>query len=144
LKYYYSAADIFVTTPWYEPFGITPLEAMACGVPVIGSNVGGIKYSITPGVTGHLVEPNHPAELADCIDRMLAQPAVLENMKKNCLYRVRRLFTWAKVSSSIAEYYHGIIQSLRQTGAAESGTLARVISFEYPAARKRRSVNSQK
>ena len=44
LKYYYSAADVFVSTPWYEPFGITPLEAMACGTPVIGSNVGGIKY----------------------------------------------------------------------------------------------------
>src|SRR5690606_31633008 len=44
LKYYYNAADIFVSTPWYEPFGITPLEAMACGVPVVGANVGGIKY----------------------------------------------------------------------------------------------------
>src|SRR3954471_3980448 len=37
LKLYYSAADIFATTPWYEPFGITPLEAMACGTPVIGA-----------------------------------------------------------------------------------------------------------
>ena len=46
LKYYYAAADIFISTPWYEPFGITPLEAMACGTPVIGSNVGGIKYSV--------------------------------------------------------------------------------------------------
>src|SRR5690606_10132776 len=44
LRYYYSAADVFVTLPWYEPFGITPLEAMACAVPVIGSRVGGVKY----------------------------------------------------------------------------------------------------
>src|SRR5690606_26502455 len=43
LRYYYSAADTFVTLPWYEPFGITPLEAMACGVPVIGSRVGGVR-----------------------------------------------------------------------------------------------------
>src|SRR5690606_19338158 len=35
LRYYYSAADVFVTLPWYEPFGITPLEAMACAVPVV-------------------------------------------------------------------------------------------------------------
>src|SRR5690606_2370994 len=52
LKYYYNAADVFVSTPWYEPFGITPLEAMACGVPVIGANVGGIKYSIAHNKTG--------------------------------------------------------------------------------------------
>ncbi len=43
LRDYYSAADVFVSTPWYEPFGITPVEAMACGTPVIGSAVGGIK-----------------------------------------------------------------------------------------------------
>lgn len=52
LKYYYSAADVFVTTPWYEPFGITPLEAMACGTPVIGSNVGGVKFTVSDGETG--------------------------------------------------------------------------------------------
>ncbi len=46
LKYYYSAADVFISTPWYEPFGITPLEAMACGTPVIGANVGGIKHTV--------------------------------------------------------------------------------------------------
>ena len=43
LKYYYNAADVCVSTPWYEPFGLTPLESMACATPVIGSHVGGIK-----------------------------------------------------------------------------------------------------
>ncbi|MFN3403070.1 MAG: glycosyltransferase [Cytophagaceae bacterium] len=60
LKHYYNAADIFISTPWYEPFGITPLEAMACGTPVIGSNVGGIKYSVEHGRTGFLVPPDDP------------------------------------------------------------------------------------
>lgn len=46
LKYYYSAADIFLTTPLYEPFGITPLEAMACGTPVIGSDVGELNLRL--------------------------------------------------------------------------------------------------
>ncbi|HSK10596.1 MAG TPA: glycosyltransferase, partial [Vicinamibacterales bacterium] len=49
LKYYYSAADVFVSTPWYEPFGITPVEAMACGTHVVGSNVAGIKFSVLDG-----------------------------------------------------------------------------------------------
>lgn len=60
LKYYYCAADVFISTPWYEPFGITPLEAMACGTPVIGSDVGGIKYSVVDGKTGFLVPPKRP------------------------------------------------------------------------------------
>jgi glycosyltransferase involved in cell wall biosynthesis len=65
LKYYYSAADVFVTTPWYEPFGITPLEAMACGTPVVGANVGGIKFTVRDRETGYLVPPNDPETLLD-------------------------------------------------------------------------------
>ena len=61
LAAYYAACDVFVTTPWYEPFGITPLEAMASARPVIGSAVGGIRYSVVDGVTGFLVPPRDPA-----------------------------------------------------------------------------------
>jgi glycogen synthase len=46
LRYFYGAADVFVTMPWYEPFGITPVEAAACGVRVVGARVGGIQYSV--------------------------------------------------------------------------------------------------
>src|SRR5439155_13653785 len=46
LAIFYAAADVFVSTPWCEPFGITPVEAMACGTPVIGSDVGGIKFPV--------------------------------------------------------------------------------------------------
>ncbi|NLD70490.1 MAG: glycosyltransferase family 1 protein, partial [Limnobacter sp.] len=69
LRLYYAAADVFVTTPWYEPFGITPLEAMACARPVVGSAVGGIKYSVDDGVTGLLVPPRDPAALAAALLR---------------------------------------------------------------------------
>lgn len=61
LSDWYAAADVFVTTPWHEPFGITPLEAMACARPVVGSAVGGVKYSIQDGVTGLLVPPTPTA-----------------------------------------------------------------------------------
>src|SRR5581483_6432731 len=53
LRDYYSAGDVAVTTPWYEPFGLTPLEAMACGRPVVGSAVGGITFTVQDGVTGY-------------------------------------------------------------------------------------------
>ncbi|MBT1703819.1 glycosyltransferase [Chryseosolibacter indicus] len=105
LKYYYAAADVFVTTPWYEPFGITPLESMACGTPVIGSNVGGIKYSVEDGKTGFLVEPNDPEMLALKMYDMFNDPALLKTMRKNALKRVNALFTWSKVSEMMASLY---------------------------------------
>jgi glycosyltransferase involved in cell wall biosynthesis len=64
LRLFYSACDVFVTTPWYEPFGITPLEAMACARPVIGSDVGGIRSTVVHNKTGVLVPPRDPGALA--------------------------------------------------------------------------------
>lgn len=115
LKYYYGASDIFITTPWYEPFGITPLEAMACGTPVIGANVGGIKYSIADGKTGFLVPPNDPAALADKINVMLADTILLHKMKANALKRVNALFTWAKVSEEVEDVYKKILEASVQS-----------------------------
>jgi glycosyltransferase involved in cell wall biosynthesis len=105
LKLYYSAADLFITTPWYEPFGITPLEAMACGTPVIGSEVGGIKYSVVDGVTGRLVPANDPDALADAVADLYRHPNELKEMGRNAIRRVNRCFTWSSVASSIAALY---------------------------------------
>src|SRR5205085_8498045 len=98
LKYYYSAADIFVTTPWYEPFGITPLEAMACGTPVVGANVGGIKFSVVDGLTGALVPPNAPGALAERLAQLLRDQDRLKELGKNGIRRVHGQFTWQKVA----------------------------------------------
>lgn len=110
LKYYYSASDIFITTPLYEPFGITPLEAMACGVPVIGSNVGGIKYSVMDGKTGFLVPPNEPEPLAEKINVLLTDTKKVTEMKKKALRRVNTLFTWNRVALSVYRVYEEIMQ----------------------------------
>jgi D-inositol-3-phosphate glycosyltransferase len=111
LKYYYAAADIFITTPWYEPFGITPLEAMACGTPVIGSDVGGIKYSVEHGKTGYLVPPKDPDALAARISELLNAPTVLADMKRNSIRRVNMLFTWTKVADRMSRLYERIALS---------------------------------
>src|SRR5947199_1448618 len=88
LPMYYSAADVFVTTPWYEPFGITPLEAMACGTPVIGSNVGGIKMTVQHGVTGYLVPPRDPAAIAERLAHLFGHPHVRRTLGRQALRRV--------------------------------------------------------
>lgn len=105
LKYYYSAADIFVTTPWYEPFGITPLESMACGTPVIGSNVGGIKYSVEDGKTGFLVPPESAAILAERIGTILSDTHMRQLMRIESIKRVNTMFTWQKVAMLIRDQY---------------------------------------
>ncbi len=109
LKYFYAAADVFITTPWYEPFGITPLEAMACGTPVIGSNVGGIKYSVEDGKTGFLVPAKDPHALAKKIEHLVLNDALLETMKRNAVKRVHKYFTWATVANTVHNLYEKMI-----------------------------------
>lgn len=120
LKYYYSAADVFVTTPWYEPFGITPIEAMACGTPVIGANVGGIKYSVRDGQTGYLVPPNDPVVLGERLASLLTQPRLLQRFSQQAVERVKGLFTWRKISAQIAEVYEEVLET-RTASPAHSG-----------------------
>jgi len=110
LKYYYAAADIFITTPWYEPFGITPLEAMACAIPVIGSDVGGIKFSVIEGKTGYLVPPKDPAALAAKIMALLDDPQLREEMGKNAQRRVNAFFTWPRIAGMVSRLYERVIR----------------------------------
>jgi D-inositol-3-phosphate glycosyltransferase len=109
LKYYYSAADIFVTTPWYEPFGITPVEAMACGTPVIGSRVGGVKFTIKDGETGYLVPPNDSDAIATKISELYQQPQLLHQFQRQAIQRANALFTWQTVAVQMAALYERVI-----------------------------------
>lgn len=111
LRYHYSAADIFVTTPWYEPFGITPVEAMACGIPVIGAAVGGIKTTVCNGKTGFLVPPHNPAAVAERIAYLYANPERLKALGESGLKRANDQFTWAKVTERIAHLYETVIRT---------------------------------
>jgi D-inositol-3-phosphate glycosyltransferase len=115
LKFYYAAADLFITTPWYEPFGITPLESMACGTPVIGSNVGGIKYSVADGVTGALVPPENAVALADKITEIIADDTLLKQMSANAIKHVNTHFTWAKVASQVDKLYKNLLPVAKQS-----------------------------
>jgi D-inositol-3-phosphate glycosyltransferase len=132
LKYYYSAADVFVTTPWYEPFGITPLESMACGTPVIGADVGGIKYSVEDGVTGFLVPPSDPGKLADKLSVFLRDPDLQKKMKASCIKRVNALFTWGRVAELMANLYERVMLMAPVHSDEESKALAMIENhFEH-------------
>lgn len=109
LRYYYSAADVFVTTPWYEPFGLTPLESMACGTPVIGADVGGIRYTVCDGVTGYLVPPNDPESLADRLARVLTAPRHRQALAQEGLRRAREHFSWPSVAHAVEGLYEEVL-----------------------------------
>lgn len=68
------SADVVACVPWYEPFGIVPLEAMACGVPVVASAVGGLTDTVVHGVTGVLVPPRDRRSLGRALRTLLADP----------------------------------------------------------------------
>jgi glycosyltransferase involved in cell wall biosynthesis len=105
LKLYYGAADVFVATPWYEAFGMTSIEAMACGTPVVGSRVGGIKYSVLDGQTGYLVPPNDPAVLADRLNEICSSPRLAERLSSMAVRRAYGLFRWERVAQALAAVY---------------------------------------
>lgn len=121
LRLFYAAADVFVTTPWYEPFGITPVEAMACARPVIGAAVGGLQYTVHHGTTGYLVRPDDPEGLARALGNLARDPALGERMGLAGLRRAQRHFTWSHV-------VHGLLATYRRASGqpgAEVSTLRR-------------------
>ena len=128
LRYFYSAANVFVTTPWYEPFGITPVEAMACGTPVVGTAVGGIKTTVVDGETGCLVPPDDPDALAEQLAWLQRHPHVAQRMGWAGMRRAYQVYTWRNVAGQIANVYESVIEPTAyaippMAQAAESGRL---------------------
>lgn len=114
LRTYYSAADVFVTTPWYEPFGITPLEAMACATPVVGSAVGGIKTTVVDGKTGYLVPPNDAAALAERLAWLQRDPKLAQRLGWAGMRRAYQHYTWRSVALNIARVYEDVLEPMSQ------------------------------
>jgi glycosyltransferase involved in cell wall biosynthesis len=99
------SADLVVCSPWYEPFGIVPLEAMACGVPVVASAVGGMLDSVVDGVTGVHVPPRDPVALAEAIGALLDAPDHRASLSRGGLERVRSRYSWDRVAADTAAVY---------------------------------------
>src|SRR2546428_927909 len=93
----YSHAAVFVCPSVYEPFGLINLEAMACGTPVVASAVGGILEVVQDGVTGFLVAPGRPDQLAEKIGPVLADPAQARSMGQGGRRPVEERFSWDSV-----------------------------------------------
>ncbi len=102
-------ADVVVAVPWYEPFGIVPVEAMACGRPVVGSAVGGLLDTVLPGVTGELVPPRRPDLLAPVLRDLLADPARREAYGRAGRDRAVRTYQWRRVAAATEDVYADVV-----------------------------------
>ena len=114
---WYRSADVLVAAPWYEPFGLTPLEGMACGVPVIGTNVGGIADTVVNGLTGDLVPPRDPRALGTAIRRLLADKLRRFAYATAALDRIRSSYSWKRAAEQLGAVYAAVSAVGRPTPA---------------------------
>src|SRR2546425_1655402 len=113
----YASADIFVLPSLFEPFGIVLLEAMAAGLPVVASAVGGIVDVVEDGKTGLLVPPRNPEALADALERLLSNPTMLDEMGDEGRMRAPA-YSWDQLSPRILDVYREAIAEGRREWAA--------------------------
>jgi D-inositol-3-phosphate glycosyltransferase len=104
------SADAVVCVPWYEPFGIVPLEAMACGVPVVASAVGGQIDSVVDGVTGVHVPPRDPERLAAALSALLAAPERRSELGAAGVRRACARFAHERVAAATREVYGEVVK----------------------------------
>ncbi|CAM3291956.1 glycosyltransferase [Kibdelosporangium persicum] len=99
------SADAVVCVPWYEPFGIVPLEAMACGVPVVASAVGGLTDTVVDGVTGIHVPAKHPVALANAVRPLLDDEVMRGSFGMAGRDRVVARYSWDRVAADTVRVY---------------------------------------
>ncbi|MCP3895992.1 MAG: glycosyltransferase family 4 protein [Bacteroides sp.] len=85
---------VVVPSKWQEPFGITALQAMQRGRPVVASNAGGLSEVVVHGKTGVVVKPDNPELLADAIEHMVTDPEKLYKFGESALHRANSIFSW--------------------------------------------------
>lgn len=102
------SASAVVSVPWYEPFGIVPVEAMACGVPVVASSVGGHLDTVVDGKTGLLVPPRAPRALADALGLLFADRSWATQLGAAGAARARDHYSWSHVGEMTLDIYRAV------------------------------------
>ncbi len=137
LPTYYTAADVSVIPSHYEPFGLVAIEAMACGTPVVASDVGGLKFTVLPEETGLLVPPQDVAGFEQAIARVLGDEIWAKKLRKRASERVQQNFSWGSVAGQLSDLYRRLLaQSLSDELLVPSSR-----SLAYPMVGKRTMVS---
>jgi glycosyltransferase involved in cell wall biosynthesis len=107
------SADVVVSTPWYEPFGIVPLEAMACGRPVVGTAVGGLLDTVRPEETGLLVHPHDPDAVATAVGRLLDDPGLRARFGAAASRHAVQRYDWSRIAADTETAYETVTKEPR-------------------------------
>ncbi len=99
------SADLVVSTCQYEPSGVTSLQAMACGTPVLAPPVGGHVDAVVDGTTGILIPPGRPALLAQRIRQLLAHPVLMEAYGVAAADRAKSRYSWDRIADETIAVY---------------------------------------
>ena len=108
LPLYYNASDVLVIPSYYESFGLVALEAMACGIPVIASRVGGLPTTVKDSKTGYLVPWRCPDPFADKLQIILNNQSIHDAMSRSAI-ELSLQMKWSKVAEDLAEAYATLI-----------------------------------
>jgi D-inositol-3-phosphate glycosyltransferase len=108
LPYFYSAADVLVMPSHYESFGMVALEAMACGTPVIASEVGGLAYLVRDGETGFTIPDQEPEKLCEKISWLLNDSQLHATMSQRAVEDAQD-YAWEKIAKQIVEVYKELV-----------------------------------
>ncbi len=103
------SADVVACTPSYEPSGRLPLEAMACGVPVVASAVGGMLDTVVHDVTGLLVKPDRPDEVARAVNSLLRDDFLRQSMGAAGRDRARVRYSWDRIAADSHRIYDRLV-----------------------------------
>lgn len=107
----YAEYDVLLfTSRWAEPFGVTILEAMARGLPVIATNRGAASQIISDGENGLLVPPDEPVMLANAVKRLAQNPALAQKIRCTALHTVRENYTLERIVDQTEEYLETVLQ----------------------------------
>jgi D-inositol-3-phosphate glycosyltransferase len=112
LPYYYSAAEVVIVPSHYESFGMVALEAMACGTPVVASQVGGLAFLVQDGVTGYVIPDDDPAALGSRLAELILNPDLRQKLGEQAVDYARD-YSWENISSRMKKLYDDVLVSCR-------------------------------
>jgi D-inositol-3-phosphate glycosyltransferase len=119
LPYYYSSADILVMPSHYESFGMVALEAMACGTPVVASQVGGLAFLVQDGETGFVVPNGDPAALSERLTQLLTDDGLRQRLGSRAAQYARQ-YSWENIVDQLLSIYNRLLSPVNAVPTPQS------------------------